>query len=227
MDTIKSLALDERPREKLINKGRDSLSNSELLAIIIGSGSAEKSAIELSREILADSDNDLNILSRKSIQDFLKYKGIGVAKAVSIYAALEIARRKRPSKRSEKSKINCSRDSYVHMYPMFADLDHEQFHVMFLNRGNQIIGIQQISKGGLTGTVADGRIIFQKALETKSTGIILAHNHPSGQLKPSESDIRLTNNLLEFGKMIELHVLDHLIITDNNYFSFADEGLLI
>ncbi len=224
--TIKCWAEEDRPREKLITKGRNALSDAELIAILIGSGSRSHSAVELARMILRDSENDLSKLSKKSLSDFQKFKGIGQAKAISIFAALELSRRRGLITMNQSPIITSSNDSYSILYPKFADLDHEQFFVLFLNRSNKLLGIEQISKGGLSGTVADGKIIFQRALEMKSSAIILAHNHPSGQLKPSHADIKLTKHLLEFGKLIDLHILDHLIITDDNYFSFADEGML-
>ncbi|MFT5777866.1 MAG: DNA repair protein RadC [Crocinitomicaceae bacterium] len=227
LTTIKTWAEEDRPREKLLFKGRGSVSDAELLAILIGSGTKGISAVELARTILKASDNDLNKLSRKSITYFQQFKGIGEAKAISIYASLELARRKVPRRKVQSSQITSSQQCYDHFYPSFADLDHEQFFAMFLNRANNILGIEQISKGGLSGTVADGKVIFQKALESKSSAIIIAHNHPSGQLKPSEADIKLTHSLSKFGLMIDMQILDHLIITDDNYFSFADEGILI
>lgn len=224
--TIKCWAEDDRPREKLIQKGRSVLTDAELIAILIGSGNREHSAVDLARIILADCANNLHQLSKKSVKDFMKYKGIGEAKAVSIYAALELSRRRIHEEHLKENSVHSSMDSYNELKSSFIDLDHEQFYVLFLSRSNKILGKEQISRGGLSGTVADGKIIFQKALEMKSSAIILAHNHPSGQLKPSQADIRLTKQLVDFGKLIDLHILDHLIITDNNYFSFADEGML-
>ncbi len=224
--TIKCWAEDDRPREKLIQKGRSVLTDAELIAILIGSGNREHSAVDLARIILADCENNLHQLSKKSVKDFMKYKGIGEAKAVSIYAALELSRRRIHEEHLKENSVHSSMDSYNELKSSFIDLDHEQFYVLFLSRSNKILGKEQISRGGLSGTVADGKIIFQKALEMKSSAIILAHNHPSGQLKPSQADIRLTKQLVDFGKLIDLHILDHLIITDNNYFSFADEGML-
>lgn len=223
--TIKTWATEDRPREKLIHKGRQAMTDVELLAILIGSGSIGTSAVELSRMILNDSSNDLSILSKRSIDYFMRFKGIGEAKAVAIFAALELARRRVP-RSHEANQVRSSRQSYDHFYPNFADLDHEQFYAMYLNRANEIIGIKQISKGGRSGTVADGKVIFEKALEMKSSAIIIAHNHPSGQLKPSRADISLTHALVKFGNMIDMQILDHLIITDDNYFSFADKGIL-
>lgn len=225
--TIKSWAESDRPREKLLEKGREVLSDAELLAILISSGTKSMSALELAKMILNDVQNDLNRLSRKSVHELLNYYGIGEAKATTVFAAMELAsRRNRSTKRQEK-KITSSAQCFAFFYPYFADLQHEEFFTLFLSRSNAVLGIQRISKGGVSGTVADGKVIFRRALEMNSSAIILAHNHPSGQLKPSSADIKLTNSFVEFGKMIDLAVLDHLIIADNRYFSFADQGILI
>ncbi|MDG1331921.1 MAG: DNA repair protein RadC [Crocinitomicaceae bacterium] len=224
--TIKSMPIFERPREKLLNRGRDSISNTELIALLIGSGTRSQSAIEIASTILHDSNNDLQELARKSIEDLKKFKGIGDAKAILIYAALELGRRKPLTESASTPRLTCSKHCYEFLYPYFADLSHEEFYAVFVNRNNKIISVRQISKGGLTGTVADGKVIFQKALEAKATGIVLAHNHPSGASDPSPADMHLTKSLQKFGTMIDLQILDHLIITDNNYFSFADEGIL-
>ena len=224
--TIKSWAEDDRPREKLNKKGRAALSDAELLAILIGSGTRNVSALELSRSILSESQNCFAELSKVSINDLQKFKGIGEAKAITIYAAMEIARRRSEKSKVKKFKIQSSKDAYEYLHPKLMDLCHEEFHVLYLNRGNDVLGCEQISKGGISGTVADGKLIFHKGLELKSSGLILAHNHPSGQLKPSEADLKLTESLVKFGKFIDLQVLDHLIFSDNNYFSFADEGIM-
>lgn len=224
---IKFWAEEDRPREKLVHKGRNAMSDVELLAILIGSGSKDLTAVELARSILNDAGNDLNKLGKKSISDLKKYKGIGEAKAVSIYASLELARRKQKVSSEKKHQILSSQQCYSYLYPKFADLDHEQFFTLFLNRKNVVIGMEQISKGGISSTVVDGKIVFRKALEVKCTAMIIAHNHPSGSVYPSESDKVLTRSLIKFGKMIDLPILDHLIITDNDYFSFADAGLII
>ena len=225
-NTIKSWAEDDRPREKLNRKGRTALSDAELLAILIGSGTRNISALELARSILHESQNCFAQLSKVSINDLQKFKGIGEAKAITIFAAMEIARRRSEKSKVKKYKIQSSRDAFDYLQSKLLDLSHEEFHVLFLNRGNDVLGSEQISKGGISGTVADGKLIFHKALELKSSGLILAHNHPSGQLKPSEADLKLTNSLVKFGKFIDLQVLDHLIFSDNNYFSFADEGIM-
>jgi DNA repair protein RadC len=226
INSIKMWAEDDRPREKMKLKGRNVLSDAELLAIIIGSGNRHLSAVELSRQILSSVGNSLSKLSKLSIADLNKFKGIGEAKAISIMATLEIARRKGSEEQAPISKISSSKNVYDLLKPKFLDLSHEEFYVIYLDRANQVLKTEQISKGGISGTVADGKIIFQKALETKCSALILAHNHPSGQLKPSEADLKLTKSLINFGKYIDLQVLDHLIFSDNSYLSFADEGIL-
>ena len=222
--TIKCWAEDDRPREKMILKGRSVLSDAELLAIIIGSGTRKMSAVELAQQILHDVGNDFNGLAKRSIKDLMKYKGVGEAKAISISATLEIAMRKFTLEKNLNPEIRSSKDCFNQLKSIFEDLQHEEFYVICLNRANRIIAVEQISKGGISGTVADGKIIFKKALENNSSALILAHNHPSGQLKPSEADKRLTKQMSGFGKMIDMQVLDHLIIAENSYFSFADEG---
>ncbi len=224
--TIKSWAEEDRPREKVMLKGRNALSDAELLAILIGSGTRDVSAVELAREILANSQNSLAELSQQSISDFMKFKGIGEAKAITLYATMEIARRRASSGDKVRLKIRSSRDAFNYIKADLSDLKHEEFYVILLNRANEIIGKSQISKGGLSGTIADGKVIFSKALESKASALILAHNHPSGQLKPSEEDKKLTKSYIAFGKYIDLHILDHLIIADDNYYSFADDGLM-
>jgi len=224
--SIKNLSEDDRPREKLLLNGRSSLSNAEILAILIGSGSREKTAIQLCQEILLDANNDINILAKKSVKDLMKYKGIGEAKAISIVAALELGRRRKDEMTELNPKINSSKSAYTYIKHLFEDLQHEEFYILVLNRANIVKSHHLISKGGLDATVADGKLIFKIALENTASSIILCHNHPSGNLKPSQSDIDLTNKLKQFGKLIDLPVLDHLIITDKDYFSFADHSMI-
>lgn len=224
--TIKTWAEEDRPREKMLLKGRSAMSDAELLAILIGSGTKELTAVELAREILSKSNYNLNELGAKSIQDFIKFRGIGEAKAITLFAAMELARRKVFVAEKNRYKVKSAKDAYGYLKSDFLDLRHEEFYILLLNRANEVIGKEQISKGGISGTVADGKVIFHRALEMKSSGIILAHNHPSGQIKPSEKDIKLTKSLVSFGKYIDLVILDHLIITDENYYSFADNGLI-
>jgi DNA repair protein RadC len=224
--TIKSLAIDDRPREKLMHKGRKSLSDAELLAILINNGTREQSALDLARNLLSRANNDLQELTRFSLSDMKKIKGIGDAKALTILAAIELGRRRQLSVKSKSLKITCSRDVFELMKPALSDLSHEEFYSVHVTRANEVISVNQISLGGVSGTVADGKIIFKQALENKASALILAHNHPSGQKKPSQSDIVLTDKLVKFGKYIDLPVLDHLVFCDNGYFSFADEGLI-
>ncbi len=223
---IRSLAEDDRPREKMILKGRNAVSDTELIAILLNTGNKNSSAIELSRALLQHVNNDLQDLSRYELADFKKIKGIGDAKAVTLMAALELGRRRQRFSKKEQPKITSSADVYKVMKPKLADLSHEEFHVIGLNRSNHILSIRQTSVGGTSGTIADGKLIFKHALNDKASALILVHNHPSGQVKPSQSDIALTEKLSRFGKYIDLPVLDHLIFCDNGYFSFADEGLI-
>ncbi len=224
--TIKHWSEEDQPREKLMLKGKSALSTAELIAILIGSGNSEHSAVELSKQILDSVDNNLSALSKLNIHDLMKFKGIGEAKAISIIAALELGRRRKDTETPERKKISSSKDAYALMYESLVDLPHEEFWVIFLNRANQVIKKDRISIGGITGTVADVRMIFKMAIENLSCGIILVHNHPSGNTDPSGADKQLTNKLKEGGKLLDIPVLDHLIFTDNGYFSFADEGLI-
>jgi len=224
--TIPSWAEDDRPREKLLAKGRAALTNSELIAILIGSGNQEESAVELSKRILDSVDQKLKELGRCSVMDLTKFKGIGEAKAISIVAALELGRRRRDEEGVEKEKIGSSRDVYVHFQGTLGDLEHEEFWILLLDRANRVICKAKISQGGVHGTVADAKIIFRKAIEHLAAGIILCHNHPSGNLKPSEADIKLTKKLKSAGNDLDIPVLDHIIVAEEGYFSFADENLL-
>ena len=224
--SIKNWAQDDRPREKLLLKGRNSLSDSELLAIIMGSGSRNESAVELAKKILASVGNNWNNLSMLTVKDLCKFKGVGEAKAISIITALEIGRRKAAQALSEKPKIGTSKDAFVIFQSMMGDSTVEEFWVLFLNQANFVIHKEQISKGGISQTSVDIRIILKIALEEMATGLILGHNHPSGNLKPSESDKQITRKIKEAGKMMDIDVLDHLIITQKAYFSFAEEGML-
>lgn len=223
---ILSWAEEDRPREKLILKGRTSLSDAELIAILIGSGSKDLSAVDLSKLILKYVDNDLNKLAKLTVGELQNFKGIGEAKAISIVSALELGRRRRGAETSITPKITHSRDAYELMKPVLMDQPTEQFWVIMLKRNNQVIQKRVISLGGVSGTVADPKVIFKKALEDLASGIVLVHNHPSGNLNPSQADIRLTEKLQAAGGLLEIPVLDHIIFTDEGYFSFADEGLL-
>ena len=224
--SIKFLAEDDRPREKFLLKGKTSLSDSELLAIILGSGNNEDSAVELARKILASVENNWQNLSKLSIKDLMKFKGIGEAKAISVAATLEIGRRKASQETPEKTSISSARDSYNVFSQHLSDLRTEEFWAIFLNQKNQIVYKTQISKGGISGTLVDVRVLFRIALEHFATSIIVAHNHPSGSLKPSLEDIQITKNIKNAGEILNVILLDHLIIGDNSFLSFAEEGLL-
>ncbi|MBW3470227.1 RadC family protein [Arthrospiribacter ruber] len=224
---ISLLSEEDRPREKLLLKGKSALSDSELIAILIGSGTKQLSAVDLSRHILSKVNYNLSELARLSISDLTKFKGIGEAKAITIVAALELGRRRKLiTEKTHKPKINSSADVWNIMKPDLLDETIEHFYVLLLNRNNQVIKKQLISSGGTTGTVADPKIIFKYALDNLANSIVLIHNHPSGNLKPSEQDRRLTNRLKEAGKNLDIPVIDHVIFTDLAYFSFADEGLI-
>lgn len=224
--TIKNWNEDDRPREKLILKGKIALSDAELVAILIGSGNREESAVQLSQRILASIKNNLKELGRLTVEDLIKFKGIGDAKAISIITALELGRRRALEAALEKPKITDSRSVFNVMQPIIGELAHEEFWIVYLNNANKIQLKTQLSKGGITGTLVDTRLVFKRAIELSSTGIILCHNHPSGTLKPSSSDINLTKKIRQGGEVLDVKVLDHLIITEKDYFSFADENML-
>jgi DNA repair protein RadC len=222
--TIKSWAEEDRPREKLLGKGRQVLSEAELIAILIGSGSRNESAVELSRRILSSVNNNLNDLGKLSVKELMKFKGIGEAKAISIIAAVELGRRRKETEQIKRDKIVTSRDVFDIMRPSMLDLPHEEFWLLILNRANDVIKKEMISRGGVSGTVVDIKIIFKTAVEHYGSSIIICHNHPSGNLKPSEADLKITKNIKEAGKIMEIPLLDHVIITDGGYYSFTDEG---
>jgi DNA repair protein RadC len=223
---IKIWAQDDRPREKLLNKGRNALSDTELLAIILGSGSRDQSAVELAQKLLFHVENDLSVFANLTVNDLMKFKGVGQAKAVGVVAALELGRRRKLTTMCPKLKVTSSKMAYDHIRIHLQGLHHEEFHVILLNRANEIICSKQISIGGFSGTVADGKVIFKTALDYSAHALILVHNHPSGQLLPSDSDKKLTQKMVEFGRYIDLPILDHIIFTDNDYFSFADKGMI-
>ena len=224
--SIKSWAEDDRPREKFLLKGRAALSDAELLAIIIGSGSRNESAVELSKRILSTASNNLLELGKYNLSELQTFKGIGEAKAISIAAALEIGRRRRSQENTVKKKISSSNDAFEILHAELSDLNTEEFWIILLNRANRVIKKSKISSGGISGTVADTRVIFKSAIDDLASVIILAHDHPSGNLKPSQADINLTKKLRESGTVLDIPVLDHIIIAENSYFSFADESLL-
>ena len=224
--TIKHWNEDDRPREKLMIKGKNVLSDAELIAVLIGSGNREESAVELSKRILVSINNSLNELGKLSVDDLIKFKGIGEAKAISIITALELGRRRRLEDALEKPKITSSKSVFDVMQPILGELQHEEFWIIYLNNANKIQLKTQMSKGGITGTLVDTRLVYKRAIELSATGIILCHNHPSGILKPSTSDISLTKKIKKGGEVLDIKVLDHIIITEKDYFSFADEGIL-
>ena len=217
---------DDKPREKLMLKGKSALSDAELIAILIGSGSRNESAVDLSKRILASVDNNLNALGKLTIQQLMNFKGIGEAKAISIMAAMELGRRRRAEEAIELKKITSSKTIFELMQPIIGELPHEEFWVLYLNNGNKVLSKSQQGKGGITGTIIDVRLVFKAALELGATALILCHNHPSGNLKPSEADKQITKKLKEAGKHLDIQVLDHVIVTENGYFSFADEDIL-
>jgi DNA repair protein RadC len=222
---INQWAEDDRPREKFLLKGKSSLSDSELLAILIGSGSRNESAVQLCQRILASTNNNLNQLGKISVNQLTNFKGIGEAKAISIAAALELGRRRRAEESIELKKITSSKMVFEIMQPIIGELPHEEFWILYLNNSNKVIHKAQLSKGGLTGTVVDVRLIFKTAFEHNAISIILTHNHPSGKLQASEADIQITKKIKEASKHLEINVLDHIIITENGFYSFNDEGI--
>ncbi|WP_339712058.1 DNA repair protein RadC [uncultured Kriegella sp.] len=224
--SIKHWSDDDKPREKLVYKGKSVLSDAELIAILIGSGSRNESAVELSKRILASVNNNLNELGKLSIKQLMQFKGIGEAKAVTIAAALEIGRRRRGEDAVKITKISSSRDAFELLHSTMGELPHEEFWIVYLNNANSVLQLSQLSKGGLTGTLVDVRIVMKQALELGAVALILAHNHPSGTLKPSAADKQITQKLKLGAEALDIKVLDHLIITQKDYFSFADEGVL-
>lgn len=217
---------NDRPREKLMLKGKNALSDAELIAILIGSGSRNESAVGLSKRILASVDNNLNALGKMSIQQLMNFKGIGEAKAISIMAAMELGRRRRAEDAIELKKISTSRSVFEIMQPIIGELQHEEFWILYLNNPKKILGKVQLSKGGISTAMVDVRLVFRPALEMGATALVLCHNHPSGDLTPSDSDKKTTRKLKLAGENLDIIVLDHLIITETKYYSFADEGVL-
>lgn len=224
--SIKNWAADDRPREKMLNKGAESLSNSELLAILINNGSKDKSAVDLAKEILKLGSDNLNELGKLSLKDFQAIKGIGAAKAITIAAALELGRRRQASSSLEKQVVQNSKELAQFIKAKIKDFTYEVFAVAYLNRANKINHFEIISRGGITGTVADPRIILKRALQEDATSIVLSHNHPSGSLKPSKADEELTKKIIEAAKFMDIKVLDHIIVSEDGYYSFADEGMI-
>lgn len=224
--SIKSWSLEDRPREKLYHKGREALSNAELVAILLGSGSRNETAVSLAKRVLASVDNDLNRLGKLELEDLMKFKGIGEAKAITVAASLELGRRRKMEVSATRPKIVLSNDVYSYMASRLQDLPHEEFHVIYLNRRNEIIKDACISRGGVSATLVDPKIVFKKALQLLASSLILVHNHPSEGASPSNSDIKLTKKLQEGAKLLDISVLDHVIIAGKTYHSFADEGMI-
>lgn len=223
---IKSWSPEDRPREKLLLKGTSALSDAELIAILLGSGTAKLSAVDVAKKVLAHVDNNLDSLAKLTVKELMKAKGIGEARAITIVAALELGRRRKDQSPDEKPKIDGSKTAVELIRGELMDLPHEEFWVLLLNRANRLIKKKKISEGGVSGTVADPKIIFKLAVEELASAIIVAHNHPSGNMKPSESDITLTKKIKEAGKLLDISLLDHLIIARDKYYSFADEGVI-
>lgn len=224
--SIKNWSQDDQPREKLLYKGKSTLSDAELVAILIGSGNRDESAVSLCKRILASTNNNLSELGKLSINQLMEFKGIGEAKAISIIAALELGRRRRGGEALERKKITSSASVFELLQPVIGDLPHEEFWIVYLNNSNKVIQKNQLSKGGITGTLVDVRLALKTALEVGATGIILSHNHPSGTLRPSEADKQLTKKIKLASESLDIKILDHLIITEKAYYSFADEGVL-
>ena len=222
---ITNWAEDDKPREKLMLKGKSVLSDAELIAILIGSGNRNESAVDLSKLILASVDYNLNALGKLSIAQLMTFNGIGEAKAISIIAAMELGRRRRSEDAVELKKITSSKAVFEVMQPIIGELAHEEFWVLFLNNSNKILFKSQLSKGSMTGTIVDVRIVFKLAFEQNATAIILAHNHPSGKLQASDADIQITKKIKTAGQQLDIPVLDHIIVTETGYYSFADEGI--
>lgn len=220
---IKDWAEDDQPREKLINKGKAALSDAELLAILIRTGSRKESALDLAKRMLAQVDNNLHELGKYSLDDLMSFHGVKTAKAVTIAAALEVGRRRQLSDIKERPQIKSSKDAYNVIAPILMDLPHEEFWIILINRANKVMSRERISLGGTAGTVVDAKIVFQKAILSQASGIILVHNHPSGNLRPSQADLDITKKLKKAGETLDINVLDHLIVSERGYFSFADE----
>jgi DNA repair protein RadC len=223
---ITDWAVEDRPREKLIQKGTSSLTDAELLAILISSGTKDKSAVDLGRELLGIANNNLNSLGKLTIADLKKIHGIGTARAVTIAASLELGRRRKLAEVEDVLQIRSSKDVAEIFQPLLSDLLHEEFWILFLNRSNKVINKMKLSQGGISGTVTDVRLVMKKAIEYLASGIIVCHNHPSGNLNPSESDSKITQKIKEAGNLMDIQLLDHLIISDKDYYSFADNGAL-
>ncbi|MCK5135601.1 MAG: DNA repair protein RadC [Bacteroidales bacterium] len=224
---LKTWAVEERPREKVMANGVQYLSDSELLAILLGSGTKNITAVELARQILTGTGNNLHELGRQTVGDLLRIKGVGPAKAISVLAAMEIGRRRAGMHHIKKIPVKSSETVFNLFHPLVGDLEHEEFWLLMLNRANRVLGKFKVSQGGLSGTVIDTRIILKKALDNLASSIIVCHNHPSGNNQPSDADVKITEKLKKAAEMLEIKLLDHIIIADKSYFSFADEGLIL
>lgn len=223
---ITAWAEEDRPREKMLLKGRQALSDAELLAILIGSGSKGESAVTLAQRILASVENNLHELGKRSVKDLQRFKGIGEAKAISIAAALELGRRRQLSDLRERPRISGSRDAFQVIAPLLTDLHHEEFWLLLLNKANEVFARERLSTGGMSGTVVDVKLAYKTALDARAAGLIAIHNHPSGSLQPSQADVELTRKLRQAGTVLDMPLLDHLIVSERGYYSFADEGTL-
>lgn len=224
--SIKNWAVEDRPREKLLYKGISTLSDAELIAILLGSGNSDISAVDLARKILNMAGNNLNKLGKLDHRDLVRLKGVGIAKAVNIMAALELGRRRKAADIVQEKKVRSSSDVYQIFHSLLSDLNHEEFWVLYLNRSNKIVSRQRISQGGISGTITDVRLIMKTAIELLSSSIVVCHNHPSGNREPSEADIRITGKIKEAAAFFDITLLDHIIVTDSGYYSFADNGNL-
>jgi DNA repair protein RadC len=225
-NSIKTWSVNDRPREKFIQKGSEALSDSELLAILIRSGTPDRSALVVAQEILSLANDNLSLLAKLQLKDLLTVKGIGHTKAITLMTALELGKRRRLSEAEARVDVSSSKDVYDLMKPLVEDLEVEQFWVLYLNNANKVLDKSRISQGGMTATIVDVRVILKKALKLNSTGIILCHNHPSGTLRASEADCKLTEKVKVSSKLMDIQLLDHIIVTDQSYFSFADEGMI-
>lgn len=223
---ITAWAEEDRPREKLLLKGKHALSDAELLAILLGKGTVGVSAVALAQDILSSVDNSLHELGKRSVAELTRFKGIGDAKAITIAAALEIGRRRQMSDLRERPRVTSSRDAFNAIAPLLTDLHHEEFWVLLLNKASEVFSRERLSTGGMAGTVVDGKILFKTALDARAAAVIAIHNHPSGSLQPSQADIDLTRRLRKAGELLDLPLLDHLIVSERGYYSFADEGML-
>ena len=224
--TIKGRALDYRPRKKLVLKWKKSLSDAELIAILIGSGSRNESAVSLAKKILISANNNLNELAKLSVEELTKFHGIGTAKGIAIITALELGKRRQLETALELPKVSTSKGVFHLMQPIIGDLQHKEFWAIFLSNSNKVIAKHRLSKGGLTATIVDVRLLYRKALGTGCVGVIVCHNHPSGELTPSAADMEITQKIKDAGSTLDIKLLDHLIITEKLYFSFADDGIL-